>query len=150
LKTKRNRGRKRFSLHGLKSISCDLWTSSNSLAILGIIAHFIDEEGKLQHCTLALKDILGEHTGESLTNAVLEVLDEWAFVSKLGSLTIDNAPNNDTMMRALPRGDFYGLLITIYAFIEFAKLWRLKYDANTHRLRCQAILLTLLSNHSFL
>jgi hypothetical protein len=99
---------------------------------------------------LPLRTSLENTQGRALQNAVLEVLDELAFVSKLGSFTMDNAPNNDTMMRALPRGDFYGLLITIYAFIEFAKLWRLKYDANTHRLRCQAILLTLLSNHSFL
>jgi hypothetical protein len=87
-------------------VSCDLWTSPNSLAILGIIAHFIDEEGKLQHCTVALKDILGEHTGESLTKAVLEVLEEWGFIPKLGFFMMDNAPNNDTMMRALQRGDF--------------------------------------------
>jgi hypothetical protein len=61
-------------------ISCDVWTSPNSLAILGITAHFIDKEGKLQHCTLAITDSLGEHLGESLTKAVLEVLEEWGFI----------------------------------------------------------------------
>jgi len=47
-------------------ISCDLWTSPNSLAILGVIAHYISEDGTLQHCTLALKDIISEHTGKNL------------------------------------------------------------------------------------
>jgi len=86
-------------------ISCDLWTSPNSLAILGIIAHFINENGKLQHCTLALKDIIGDHGGENLAKAMMEVLEEWGFVSKLGFFTMDNATNNDVMMRALQRGN---------------------------------------------
>jgi hypothetical protein len=75
-------------------------------AILGIIAHFIDEDGKLQHCVLALRDIIGEHTGENLVVAVLDVRKEWGFASKLGYFMMDNASNNDTMMRALQRGLF--------------------------------------------
>ncbi|KAI8404246.1 hypothetical protein FOFC_15741 [Fusarium oxysporum] len=38
-------------------ISCDLWTSPNSLAILGIVAHYVTEDGQLEHHVLALKDI---------------------------------------------------------------------------------------------
>jgi hypothetical protein len=47
-------------------ISCDLWALFNSLAIPGIISHFIDKADKLRHCTLALKDILREHPGRAL------------------------------------------------------------------------------------
>jgi hypothetical protein len=85
-------------------ISCDLWTSPNSLAILGIIAHYIDEDGKLQHSTLALKSIVGDHTGDHLAKELITVLDEWGFVSKLGYFIMDNAPNNDVMMRSLEHG----------------------------------------------
>ncbi len=52
-------------------ISCDLWTSPNSLAILGIIAHFVDKDGTLQAMVLALKSIVGDHTGESLVMPIL-------------------------------------------------------------------------------
>ncbi|KAK2922697.1 hypothetical protein FoTM2_017550 [Fusarium oxysporum f. sp. vasinfectum] len=38
-------------------ISCDLWTSPNSLAILGVVAHYVTEDGQLEHHVLALKDI---------------------------------------------------------------------------------------------
>ncbi|KAJ6436014.1 putative AC transposase [Purpureocillium lavendulum] len=38
-------------------ISCDLWASPNTLAILGVVAHYVTEDGQLQHHTLALKDI---------------------------------------------------------------------------------------------
>ena len=43
--------------------SVDLWTSPNSLAILGIVAHYISESGHLNHSVLALQEIDGEHTG---------------------------------------------------------------------------------------
>ncbi|KAF5981722.1 ribonuclease H-like protein [Fusarium bulbicola] len=38
-------------------ISCDLWTSPNSLAILGVVGHYVTEDGQLEHHILALKDI---------------------------------------------------------------------------------------------
>ena len=41
----------------------DLWTSPNSLAILGIIAHYISETGQLEHSVLALQELDGKHTG---------------------------------------------------------------------------------------
>ena len=85
-------------------ISCDVWTSPNSLAILGVIAHYIDEEGTLQHTNLALKSIIGDHTGESLAVAIIEVLEDWGFASKLGFIVSDNAAPNDVMMRVLQRG----------------------------------------------
>jgi hypothetical protein len=55
-------------------------SSPKSLAILGIIAHFIDDQGKVQHCTLALQEIVGENTGESLPKVVLEVLRNGIYI----------------------------------------------------------------------
>ncbi|RKK06906.1 hypothetical protein BFJ66_g18515, partial [Fusarium oxysporum f. sp. cepae] len=85
-------------------ISCDLWTSPNSLANLGIVAHYVTEDGQLEHHVLALKDIDSEHDGSHLAVAVLNVVDEWGFASKLGYFVMDNAGNNDTMMRSLSLG----------------------------------------------
>ncbi|OWT42315.1 transposase-like protein [Pochonia chlamydosporia 170] len=67
-------------------ISCDLWTSPNSLAILGVVAHYVTEDGKLEHRTLALKDIDGEHDGSHLAAAIMEVVEDWGFASKLALL----------------------------------------------------------------
>lgn len=41
----------------------DLWTSPNSLAIIGIIAHYITEAGELEQSVLALQELDGEHSG---------------------------------------------------------------------------------------
>ena len=43
----------------------NLWTSPNSLAIIGIISHYIAENGDLQHLVLALQELNGEHTGQN-------------------------------------------------------------------------------------
>jgi hypothetical protein len=64
-------------------ISCDIWTSTNSLAILRVVTHFVTEDGRLQRCALALKDITEKHNGENLARAIVEVPEEWGFASKL-------------------------------------------------------------------
>ncbi|KAJ6782950.1 hypothetical protein PWT90_08941 [Aphanocladium album] len=81
-------------------------TSPNSLAILGVVAHYVTEDGKLEHHTLALKDIDGEHDGSHLAAAIVEVIDDWGFASKLGYFMMDNAGNNDTMMTCLSLGGY--------------------------------------------
>ena len=44
----------------------DLWTSPNSLAILGVIGHYVAENGDLQQSILALVELDGHHTGQKL------------------------------------------------------------------------------------
>ncbi|CEJ82383.1 Putative Transposase-like protein [[Torrubiella] hemipterigena] len=110
-------------------ISCDLWTSPNSLAILGMVAHYITEDGQLEHHILALKDIDGEHSGSHLATAVLEVIEERGFASKLGYFVMDNAGNNDTMMESLSLG--------------LLRQFDIRYDPKAHRLRCQGHIINL-------
>jgi len=43
----------------------DLWTSLNHLALLGIVAHFVDSTGYLNRALLALREIEGVHSGEN-------------------------------------------------------------------------------------
>jgi hypothetical protein len=97
----------RFKIH----ISLDIWTSLNSLPILGIIAHYISEDNKLESAVLALKEIQGAHDGENIAPIVEEVLAEWGIISKLGYLQMDNASNNDTMIRVLGRSKSSNLVV---------------------------------------
>ncbi|KAF6518360.1 hypothetical protein HZS61_002438 [Fusarium oxysporum f. sp. conglutinans] len=110
-------------------ISCDLWTSPNSLAILGVVAHYVTEDGQLEHHVLALKDIDSEHDSSHLAVAILKVVDEWGFASKLGYFVMDNAGNNDTMMRSLSLG--------------LLRRYDIQYDPKVHRLRCQGHIINL-------
>ena len=79
-------------------ISLNLWTSPNSLTILGIIAYFVNKEGKLQSLVLVLKEVEGEHSGENLTKYVIEVIQEYKISKKVGYFIIDNTDNNNTLL----------------------------------------------------
>ena len=77
----------------------DLWSSPNQLPVLGITAAYVCEDGKLETAVLALKVVEGAHEGENLSKYVMEVIIEWGIASKLGYFNMDNAPNNDVMLR---------------------------------------------------
>jgi hypothetical protein len=91
-------------------LSLDMWTSANHLAILGIIAHYISEEGTLQECLLAMKVVDGRHTGENLSQYVLQVIQDYGITSRLGYLQMDNASNNDSLIRVLSVGMSFFIL----------------------------------------
>jgi hypothetical protein len=80
-------------------ISLNIWTSTNNKAIMGITAVYIREDGELEHTVLAVKEIEGNHKGENLAPIVMEVIEDWQIADKLGYFVMDNASNNDTMMR---------------------------------------------------
>ena len=68
------------------------------MAILGLVAHFIAENGELRHPVLALKQLKEEHSGENLAQLVIEVVQDYEIPLKLGYFMMDNARNNDTLM----------------------------------------------------
>ena len=79
----------------------DLWTSTNHLALLGIIAHYLAEDGQLQQSVLALKELEGQHTGENQALIIIFIIEEFGIASKIGYFMMDNAVNNDSMIKAL-------------------------------------------------
>jgi hypothetical protein len=89
----------RYKIH----ISCDIWTSPNTLPVLGVVAHYISDDNELEHAVLAMKEIQGSHEGENIAPVLLEVLEDWGIITKLGWIQMDNASNNDTLLRALSR-----------------------------------------------
>jgi len=82
-------------------LTVDLWTSPNSLAFIGIIGHYIAENGDLRHSVLALKEVDGDHSGANQALHIMEVLRDYGIASKLGYFMMDNAESNDTMLVAL-------------------------------------------------
>jgi hypothetical protein len=82
-------------------VTTDLWTSPNALAILGMIAHYTSESGKLEHSVLALRELDGKHSGQNIAGSIMKVINDYGIASKVGYFMMDNADNNDTMMEAL-------------------------------------------------
>lgn len=76
-------------------ISFDLWTSPNCYAIIAIVAHYIDSNGKRQAKLIALRSLDGEHTGENMAALLLKVFREYKIGSRIGFFITDNASSND-------------------------------------------------------
>jgi hypothetical protein len=91
-------------------IMVDLWSSPNQLPVLGITAVYVCEDGKMEKSVLALKVVEGAHDGENLSKYVMDVISEWGIASKLGYFNMDNAPNNDTMLKAISLSTFLCVL----------------------------------------
>lgn len=92
-----------LSARGRIHISLDVWTSPSSIPILGVVAHYISEDNQLESAVLAMKEIQGSHGGDNIAPIVEAILEDWGIISKLGYFQMDNASNNDTMLKALGR-----------------------------------------------
>lgn len=74
-------------------LSFDMWTSSNSIAFVAVLAHYIDDNMKLQTTLI----------GEVIAEQVVQVIQEYGFEKKLGYFVLDNATSNDTCVEAILR-----------------------------------------------
>jgi hypothetical protein len=83
------------------SITCDVWTSKNSLSFFGFTAHYVDENWTIQQKLIAFKYLTEDHDGVSLSEAMIEVLEEFGVADRLLGVTADNASNNTTMLEKL-------------------------------------------------
>lgn len=82
-------------------LAFDLWTSPNSIAILGVSGHFLDDHGHAQQRLLALSQQQGAHTGDNIASTLAAVVRDWGIADRLGVLVSDNASNNDSCGKAL-------------------------------------------------
>ena len=83
------------------SISFDLWTLPNYLAILSVISHFIDKDGKRCMAVLGLRELTGEHSGENIADVLLQIFKDYKINGWIGYFMADNASSNDTCINAI-------------------------------------------------
>jgi hypothetical protein len=83
------------------SLSVVLWTSGTSVALLGVVAHFIDAESKPTSILLSLPRQQDRHTGTNIAENVACIIAEYSLDRPLGFFITDNASNNATCMLTL-------------------------------------------------
>ncbi|KAK4395691.1 putative AC transposase [Sesamum angolense] len=84
------------------SLTMDIWTSDHShVAYCCLIAPFVDNGWELQKKILASREIQYPHDGEALFNFMKEIILKWNLEKKLFSIVVDNAANNNVMIRKL-------------------------------------------------
>ena len=84
-------------------ISSDLWTSPNRLPVVGIVAHYLDKNLKVQNHLIGMRRVSGTHSGENIAEAMIPVLQEMGVVLRLGYFIGDNHDANATCLRAICR-----------------------------------------------
>jgi len=112
------------AVQGMIHFSFDLWTSPNHLALMGIVAHYIDKYGQnqsvsdscvsysrasniknqglielLSQTLIAVRQLRGPHTGENQAEVIIKVLEDYKLDKHIGYFITDNALNNDTAIQ---------------------------------------------------
>jgi hypothetical protein len=82
-------------------ISCDMWSSPNNYALLGVVAHWTDPDHRQRTSLIGMPRVSGAHTGANIASAVADVLQLYNIGQKLGYMMLDNATNNDTAVKAV-------------------------------------------------
>ncbi|KAJ3453361.1 hypothetical protein MRS44_017608 [Fusarium solani] len=103
-------------------ISTDLWTSPHRHALLAVCAQWVDQDYELQKALLGLPECRGNHSGERQANLIMNILETFGIMSKLGYHTGDNATSNDTCLESIAR--------------RLKENLNVDYDPKKRRIRC--------------
>jgi hypothetical protein len=82
-------------------LTTDSWTSPNKLEFQAVTCHFVDSEGVLRKAPLCLPELLKGHAGSEVAPIILDSIQNFGIVDRIGYITSDNASSNDTAMSAL-------------------------------------------------
>lgn len=79
----------------------DIWSSGNHRSYLAVVAHWLDEDGTVRQGVLGLRQLLGDHSGQSIAAIVWAILEDFDLQNNTGYCILDNAKNNDTALVSL-------------------------------------------------
>ncbi|XP_027932002.1 zinc finger BED domain-containing protein RICESLEEPER 2-like [Vigna unguiculata] len=82
-------------------LTTDAWTSPQNQSYMCLTPHFIDNDWNLHKRILNFRQVIS-HTGEAMAKFVESCLHEWG-LSRVLTLTIDNATSNDTGVQHLKK-----------------------------------------------
>ncbi|KAK1406563.1 hypothetical protein QVD17_41992 [Tagetes erecta] len=111
------------------SLTSDCWTSNQTIGYMCLTAHFVDIDWKLNKCIIGFNELAPPHSGEVISDGILECLIKWGIQDKIGTITLDNASNND---RA-----------AIILMNNFRVKRKLHFDGHFFHVRCCAHILNL-------
>ena len=77
-------------------IAFDGWRSRNRHALYGVVCFYIDSNGAPSKLVLGLPELKISHSGENIAAQIMEILESYDILEKVGYITLDNAANMDT------------------------------------------------------
>ncbi|CAG8675571.1 7113_t:CDS:1, partial [Gigaspora rosea] len=75
------------------AITTDAWTSCTNLEFLAITLHWIDETWTMKRILLDMIPLHERHTGNYITEKIVETISFYNIGSRIVSATTDNASN---------------------------------------------------------
>lgn len=76
------------------SLTTDLWSSSTMEPYISLTAHFITDSFEMKRVTLETKYMPDKHTGVNISQAVIEMLNDWDLERRhISAITTDSAAN---------------------------------------------------------
>jgi hypothetical protein len=76
-------------------LTSDLWTSLTTDGYICLTAHFISKDWVLMKRVLNFSFMSPPHSGNALSDMVLNLLQEWGIDKKIFTIILDNAFAND-------------------------------------------------------
>jgi len=111
-------------------IAKDCWTSSNKLAFMGTILHYIDKEWQLSQHTIRFQFLgVESHNVVNLANKVTQIIQDLGITNRVLAIVSDNASVNMALAKHLQTNVFGP-----------------KWNAEQYRLPCLAHVKALVSN----
>nr|XP_027067613.1 zinc finger BED domain-containing protein RICESLEEPER 2-like [Coffea arabica] len=84
------------------SLTTDLWKSKNQkIEYMVITGHWIDSQWRLQKRVLNFVHVPPPRPGIAIADAIYKCMLDWGIESKIYTVSVDNASNNDTALRCL-------------------------------------------------
>jgi hypothetical protein len=81
------------------SLTCDLWTSNQTICYMSLVAHYIDSDWNMQCRVISFLELDPPHTGVVISQAIFECLSDWKIEDKIATINLDNASSNDVAAR---------------------------------------------------
>ncbi|XP_030964253.1 zinc finger BED domain-containing protein RICESLEEPER 1-like [Quercus lobata] len=83
------------------SFIADFWKSGQKIGYMWLTCHFVDSSWKLQKRIINFCDVPPPHFGDVIFDAIFKSLLDWGLENKVCTITLDNANNNDAVVRIL-------------------------------------------------
>jgi hypothetical protein len=75
-------------------IGFELWTSQNSLATVGVVAHYLTKDLAVRSLLIGFREITGARSGETTAVRVAEVITEMVILGNIGYVISDKVASN--------------------------------------------------------
>jgi hypothetical protein len=70
-----------------------MWTARNRQGFLGVTCFFLDKDFVIQEIVLTIEYVKYPHTAQNISDALLNIIDQWKIKSKVFKITTDNGAN---------------------------------------------------------